>query len=41
MILRQTPDCGGGQVYFDDKLVRKDGQFVTDELLGLNPDRLK
>ena len=41
MVLRQTPECGGGELYFDSMLVRKDGRFVTDDLLGLNPERLK
>jgi len=31
----------GGEIYFDDILIRKDGKFVTKELLGLNPDKLK
>mgnify|MGYP001810194512 CR=1 FL=1 len=36
----QRPEYGGGEVYFDDVLIRKDGIFVQDELKGLNPDRL-
>jgi aminopeptidase len=40
LILRMDPDAGGGEVWFDDKLIRKDGQFVLDELQGLNPDQL-
>jgi len=31
----------GGEVYFDDALIRKDGLFVLPELVGLNPDNLK
>jgi aminopeptidase len=31
---------GGGQVYFDGKLIRDDGLFLRKDLLGLNPDRL-
>ena len=31
---------GGGQIYFDGKLIRDDGLFVRKDLLGLNPDRL-
>mgnify|MGYP006271157339 CR=1 FL=1 len=38
MVLIQRPEYGGGEVWFDDTLVRKDGQFVLDELKGLNPD---
>ena len=36
----QRPDYGGGEVYFDGKLIRKDGLFVLPELAGLNPDKL-
>ena len=36
----QTPEFGGGEIYFDDVLVRKDGRFVLDELKGLNPENL-
>ena len=32
----QTPEFGGGEIYFDDVLVRKDGFFVLDELKDLN-----
>ncbi len=41
MVMRQTPDLGGGEIYFDGKLIRKDGAFVLDELKGLNPENLK
>jgi aminopeptidase len=41
LVLVQTKDMGGGEIWFDDKLVRKDGIFVVDELKGLNPDKLK
>lgn len=37
----QRPEYGGGKIYFDDVLVRKDGLFVLDELKGLNPENLK
>jgi aminopeptidase len=36
----QRPEYGGGEIWFDDRLIRKDGQFVVDELLGLNPENL-
>lgn len=36
----QTPECGGGEIYFDDVLVRKDGRFVVPELECLNPENL-
>lgn len=29
-------DYGGGEIYFDDVLIRKDGEFVLKELQGLN-----
>jgi len=41
LVLIQTPALGGGEIYFDGKLVRKDGVFVPKELQVLNPDRLK
>jgi aminopeptidase len=40
MVLIQTPEYGGGEIYFDDVLVRKDGKFVLDELKVLNPENL-
>jgi aminopeptidase len=40
LVLIQTPEYGGGEVWFDDELVRKDGRFVTPELAGLNPEQL-
>lgn len=36
----QTPEYGGGEIYFDDVLIRKDGKFVLQELEGLNPENL-
>ena len=41
LILIQTPGVGGGEVYFDDILVRRDGMFALEELKGLNPENLK
>lgn len=41
MVCIQTPEYGGGEIYFDGVLVRKDGQFVIPELLPLNPENLK
>lgn len=37
----QRPEWGGGEIWFDDVLIRKDGLFVLEELAGLNPDRLR
>ena len=36
LVLIQRKDYGGGEIYFDDKLIRKDGLFVLDELQHLN-----
>ncbi len=40
MVCIQRPDYGGGAIYFDGKLVRKDGLFVPKSLHALNPDHL-
>jgi aminopeptidase len=37
MVCIQRPEYGGGEIYFDDVLVRKDGLFVLPELSALNP----
>ncbi|MEO7932545.1 MAG: aminopeptidase [Chthoniobacterales bacterium] len=36
----QREDYGGGEVWFDGKLIRKDGIFVEPTLLPLNPENL-
>ncbi|WP_315067568.1 aminopeptidase [uncultured Clostridium sp.] len=41
LVLIQRADYGGGEIYFDDVLIRKDGIFVIDELKVLNPENLK
>lgn len=41
LVFIQRPEYGGGEIWFDDKLIRKDGVFVLDELKGLNPENLK
>lgn len=41
MVLIQRPEYGGGEIYFDDVLIRKDGLFVIPELECLNPENLK
>lgn len=38
MVLIQRKDYGGGEIYFDDVLIRKDGMFVLEELKPLNFD---
>lgn len=40
IICIQREDYGGGEIYFDDILIRKDGKFVIEELKGLNPENL-
>lgn len=40
LVLIQTPEYGGGEVYLDGELVRKDGLFVTEDLKVLNPENL-
>jgi aminopeptidase len=40
LISIQRPEYGGGEIYFDNELIRKDGLFVTDDLLCLNPEEL-
>ena len=39
-VLIQRPEYGGGEIWFDDVLIRKDGLFVLPELQALNPDQL-
>lgn len=36
----QTKEYGGGEIYLDGELIRKDGKFVVDDLLCLNPENL-
>ena len=39
MVCIQRADYGGGEVWFDGKLIRKDGLFTVPELKSLNPER--
>jgi aminopeptidase len=41
LVLIQREEYGGGEIYFDGRLIRKDGRFVVPELEGLNPENLK
>ncbi|MED4602926.1 aminopeptidase [Paenibacillus validus] len=41
MVLIQRPEYGGGEIYFDGELIRKDGRFVVPDLEKLNPENLK
>jgi aminopeptidase len=40
MVCIQRPEYGGGEVWFDEKLIRKDGLFVPKSLHKLNPEYL-
>ena len=40
LVCIQTAECGGGEIWFDDVLIRKDGLFVLPELAVLNPEAL-
>ncbi len=40
LVLIQRPEYGGGEIVFDGETIRRDGLFVVDDLLALNPDRL-
>jgi aminopeptidase len=41
MVLIQRPEWGGGQIWFDDELIRKDGMFLPKDLKPLNPANLR
>lgn len=41
LVFIQRPEFGGGEIFFDDVLIRKDGLFVVPELECLNPENLK
>ena len=41
LVCIQTPEYGGGEIYFDGVLVRKEGRFILPELQALNPEHLK
>ncbi len=40
LVLIQRPEYGGGTISFDGEVIREDGVFVKEELLGLNPENL-
>lgn len=40
LVLIQTEEYGGGEIYFDDVLIRKDGRFIPEFLQCLNPENL-
>lgn len=40
LVAIQRPEYGGGEIWFDGKLIRKDGLFVPKSLNKLNPEYL-
>lgn len=36
LVCLQRPENGGGEIYFDGKLIRKDGQFIPEDVKALN-----
>lgn len=40
LVCIQRPDYGGGEIFFDGRLVRKNGRFVPKSLQKLNPEYL-
>jgi aminopeptidase len=40
MVNIQRKEWGGGEIWFDGKLIRKDGLFTLPALKKLNPDQL-
>jgi aminopeptidase len=41
LVLMMDEAAGGGEIYFDDVLIRRNGLFVPGDLQGLNPDNLR
>ena len=41
MVLIQRKEWGGGEIWFDGELIRKDGRFLPRDLKPLNPEKLK
>lgn len=41
LVFIQRPEYGGGEIWFDNTLVRKDGVFIPEELKCLNPESLR
>jgi len=40
LVCIQRPEHGGGEIWFDNVLIRKDGHFIPSALQALNPERL-
>ena len=41
LVVIQTPEYGGGEIWFDGVLISKDGRFIPTELAPLNAENLK
>ncbi len=41
MVLIQRPEWGGGEIWFDGELIRRNGKFLPKDLRPLNPEHLK
>jgi aminopeptidase len=41
MVLIQRPEWGGGEIWFDGELIRKNGLFLPKDLKPLNPSNLR
>lgn len=41
LVCIQRPEYGGGEIWFDGRLIRQDGRFVVPELEPLNPENLR
>ncbi|MEK7469827.1 MAG: aminopeptidase [Planctomycetota bacterium] len=40
MVLIQTPEAGGGEIWFDEECIRRSGRFIVPDLECLNPENL-
>ena len=40
MVNIQRPEYGGGEIWFDGELIRKDGEFKQEDLAKLNTEYL-
>lgn len=40
LVLIQRPEWGGGEIWFDGELIRRDGRFLPKDLRALNPQNL-
>ena len=40
LVTSRAPELGGGEIWFDGELIRKDGRFVPEYLQCMNPENL-